>query len=124
MIKKISHIVLTLLLLISAMGVAISKHYCSGTLVSTSFFTEANSCCGDSDCCSNENNVYKVDEDYSIVSIAEIPTISEFDLIGFELMLHPANEIQNVNEPDFIVKESPPPKSIQIALSKKQLYLL
>jgi len=124
MFKKFSHIILSVLLLVSTMGLAISKHYCGGSLISTSFFHEAESCCGDSDCCQNEPNFYQVDDDFSLASISEIPLVTEVDLMGFTFILKTVNENLVDEEQKFLVAETPPPTRIQITLSKKQVYLL
>jgi hypothetical protein len=124
MFKKISHIVFSVLLLVSTMGMIISKHYCGGSLISTSVFNEAESCCGESDCCSNETDFYQVDEDYSLVAYSEIPITSEVDLIGFALLVDSFDELMIGEEHIFITAESPPPPPIHLTLSKKQVYLL
>lgn len=124
MFKNFSHIILSVLLLVSTMGVAISKHYCGGNLVSTSFFNETEPCCGASDCCTNETSFFHVEEDFSLISFSEIPVTSEVDLIGFTFLLNPENERFVEVAPEFIVTELPPPQKIQITLSKKQVYLL
>lgn len=125
MLKKLSHIVLSLLLLVSTMGVAVSKHFCSGSFVSASVFHEAKSCCGDSDCCHNEDQFYQVKDDFSTPIISTVPLLAELDILGhdlttFECLLkEPESEIT----PAFI-DYSPPPKNIQTVLSLKQVYLL
>lgn len=124
MLKKLSHIILSVMLLVSTMGVAISKHYCGDSLISTSVFTEAESCCGDSDCCHNEISFFQLDEDYSLSSISEIPFVAEVDLIGFSLLINPLDEVIIGENQDFVITESPPPPKIQISLSKRQVYLL
>ncbi len=124
MLKKFSHIILSVLLLVSTMGVTISKHYCGDSFISTSVFTEAESCCGDSDCCHNDTSFYQLDEDYSLASISEIPFVAEVDLIGFSLLINPLDEVIIGENQTFIIMESPPPAKIQISLSKRQVYLL
>ncbi len=45
MLKKIGHIMLVLLLLISTMGMTISMHFCRHHLYDIAFFGQAKSCC-------------------------------------------------------------------------------
>ena len=85
MLKKVSHIILSVLLLVSTVGVVVSKHYCSGSFVSVSVFNEAESCCGDSDCCHNENQVYQVKTDFSAPIISSVPGLAEFGILGHNL---------------------------------------
>ena len=85
MLRKISHIILSALLLATTMGMAVSKHYCSGSFVSLKLFDEAKSCCGDSDCCHNENHFYQVKDDFSAIQIQDVPQLAETDILGHEL---------------------------------------
>lgn len=124
MLRKVSHIILTLLLLVSTMGVAVSKHYCSGSFVSVSVFNEAESCCGESDCCHNEDLFFKVSDDFSTPAISAAPVLAELDILGHnlvdgELLISPETENQNP-----LFADSPPPPTIQKVLSLKQVYLL
>jgi hypothetical protein len=124
MIKKIGHIILSALLLVASVGLAISKHYCSGNLVSTSIFGEAESCCGDSDCCHNESEVYQMHEDYSLVSVSETPQSAEFDLLDFTILVYNFTVVETEETEEFFEADSPPPPKIQTVLSRKQSYLL
>jgi len=124
MLKKFSHIILSTLLMVSTMGVAISKHYCSGTFVSTSVFHEAKSCCGDSDCCHNEDQLFKLKDDFSAPVVLSAPILAELDILGHNvldtgLLVSPETEI-----PTLFYADSPPPPIIQKVLSLKQTYLL
>lgn len=125
MLRKVSHIILSSLLLISTMGLVISKHYCSGDLVSVSVFYEANSCCGVSDCCHNEDLIVKVKDDFSSPVISTIPVLAEINILGNGLL----NTESLLKEPKLDNKSifrdfSPPPKTTQTVLSLKQVYLL
>ena len=124
MFKKFSHIIFSLLLLVSTMGLVISKHYCGGSFVSISLFTEAESCCEMDGCCHNETDFYQVDEDFSITTLSEIPDVSEFNLFGFTFLLDQVNEEFIDISKNFIISETPSIVPIQIALSKRQVYLL
>ncbi len=124
MLRKVSHIILTLLLLVSTMGVAVSKHYCSGSFVSVSVFNEAESCCGESDCCHNENEVFQVKTDFSAPIISSVPVLAELDILGHNLFTEILFTSFNTEKEEFLFDSSPPPKTIQKSLSLKQVYLL
>ncbi len=127
MLQKISHIILAALLMISTMGMAVSKHYCGGELVSVSFFENENddSCCDMDNCCHNEKQIYQVKEDFSVPSASAIPVLAELDILGYDLLavesLITEPESENTNS---YIDFSPPPPKIQTVLSEKQVYLL
>lgn len=124
MLKKASHIILSILLLIAITGLTISKHYCGEELVSTSLFSEAESCCESSDCCKNETETYQLDEDFSVSSITEIPELMQLDLFAVALVLLTCEIDESENRHNFILADLPPPPKIQTALSTRQSYLL
>ena len=65
MLRKITHIVLALFLLVSTTGITISMHYCGGEYVSTSINKEAKSCCDSTGgCCENKTMHFEVEDDY------------------------------------------------------------
>lgn len=125
MLRKFSHIILSALLLATTMGMAVSKHYCSGDIIASAIFSEAESCCdGPCDCCHNENHFYQVQDDFSGVQIQDIPQSAEIDVLEnklFSLELVP--EIKN-NFNNSLFVDSPPPPKIQEVLSLHQTYLL
>ena len=124
MLRKVSHIILASLLLISTMGLAISKHYCSGSFVSVSVFHEAKSCCGDSDCCHNEDLLFKVSDDFSTPQIIHNPELAELDIYGLELLVIDLNINPQTETTQILYNNSPPPPTIQKSLSLKQVYRL
>jgi hypothetical protein len=123
MIKKIYHISSAFLLLLATTGIGISSHYCGDFWVSTSIFSEAETCCDDGSCCTTENNFFQVDDDFSAPTISASPGISEFDLPGSTINgedLSPVGRIvftqKNINDP--------PPRELHTALSLRQSFLL
>lgn len=124
MLKKFSHIVLSTVLLISTMGVVISKHYCGDSFVSTSVFHEAKSCCGDSDCCHNEDSFYQVKDDFSAPAVLAAPILAELDILGHGLFAALLEEPVIAENLYFTFTDSPPPPTIQKVLSLKQVYRL
>lgn len=124
MFKKASHIILSMLLLITTIGLAISKHYCGGELVSTRLFAEAESCCNSADCCKNESKTYQLDEDLAVASNLELPESIQLDLFVEAVVLFDAQFEENLNRKEFIITDLPPPPKIKTALSQRQTYLL
>lgn len=65
LIKKFIHIILSLLLMVSTMGITINKHYSNNELFSTTIFVEAEGCCEiPLGCCHEESTFVQVKEDY------------------------------------------------------------
>lgn len=124
MLKNFSHIILSVLLLISTMGVVISKHYCSGSFVSTSVFHEAKSCCSDSDCCHNEDSFYQVKDDFSAPAVLAAPILAELEILGHSLFAALLEVPVVAENSSFRFTDSPPPPTIQKVLSLKQVYRL
>ncbi|MCF6332602.1 MAG: hypothetical protein L3J11_04890 [Draconibacterium sp.] len=124
MLKKLSHIILSILLLATTMGVAISKHYCGGSLMSVSLSPEDEPCCDMAGCCHNETSFYQLKEDFSASQVVNTPPLASLDLMFADVFLL-LNEWQTENEPVCTITFNDPlPKNIQTALSLKQSYLL
>ncbi|MDP4208474.1 MAG: hypothetical protein Q8928_06640 [Bacteroidota bacterium] len=68
MLKKVYHIFIVCLLILATSGVTVYRHYCSGTLVSTSLVDHEKSCCGAAHCksCHNEAKQFKVIDNYNV----------------------------------------------------------
>lgn len=69
MLKKVAHIGLSLLLLISTTGVSVSKHICGQIIYDVSLMAEADSCHGSMHkdkpgCCEDEISVFQVDDEF------------------------------------------------------------
>lgn len=124
MLRKAIHIILSSLLLFATFGFTISKHYCRGNHVSTSIFGKAKSCCDDGDCCKNESELFQLDKDYALVSVSGIPPNTEFELLGFTILVHNCTVIETTEIQEFFESDLPPPLKIQTILSQNQTYLL
>ena len=125
MFKRISHIILSFVLLVSTMGMAVSKHYCGEDLISVSVFNSENdACCDMDDCCHDEAHFFKVQEDFYTPQISTIPVLAELDILGHDLFAGiglAALETEAVN-PTF--DESPRLLPLQKTLALKQVYRL
>lgn len=126
MFKKIGHIILSVVLLISTMGMAVSKHYCGEHLVSVSLYENANddSCCDMDNCCHNETKVYQVKENFSVPSIATVPVLTELEILGHNLFAKMGLLISESETVFPAFDTSPPVKPLQKALALKQVFLL
>ncbi len=95
MVKKISHIILSFLLLIATVGVSINAHYCGDTIKSIALNTADHHCCGGDMCgqCENHHVTYRISGDYlSTVSVTieeEMPSFNLFGMSGDLFILNP-----------------------------------
>ena len=124
MLRKFSHIILSTLLFVSTMGMVLSKHYCGDSFISTTFYLQAKSCCGDSDCCHDVTHVYQVKEDFSAPVVLGAPVLAELNILGHDLLLTDCLTAKEKGNTILSFDNSPPPPNIQKVLFLKQLYLL
>ncbi len=126
MLRKIAHIILGMLILISSMGMTVSRHYCGNTLKDISIISETKPCCddvGEEGCCRNETERFELEEDFvpSNVSL-------EFKAINFDFLLAivPDILVNIVEKPanTFKVFSPPPPPKLLVFLSNIQVYRL
>jgi len=93
MLKRLTHIIAVLLLMISTIGVPISSHYCGAKLMSVSIANEAKSCCKGmrkcSGCCKNESHFYKIQNEYTRGEIAQINPDSHLSFLSNLFYLYP-----------------------------------
>jgi hypothetical protein len=123
MLKRFSHISLSLLLLISTVGFAVSRHYCDDALVDVAFNQDAEPCCDTGSCCHSETNIYQLDEDFSAPQIANAPDLQEIAVFGFTLFAIDQSPAEHPAE-TFYQNNSPPPPTVHEALSLRQVFLL
>ncbi len=124
MLKKISHIVLTCLLLIATVGMAVSKHYCAGELVGVSFYGQNTHSCNMGDCCQDETQVYQLKQDYSIPAVSTAPVLAELEILGYDLFDGIGLIIPETDTDASFFDESPPVLPTQKVLALKQVFLL
>ena len=123
MLRRITHIILALFLMVATTGVTFSMHYCGGKYVSTSINTEAASCCDDGGCCENKSLHFEVEDDYvSPVQVKNVETV-ELDILfpilfvlNFELLDEEDKAIEAFSD-------SSPTPTIQTRLALLQTYL-
>ena len=70
--KQVAHISLSLILMVSIIGVTVSKHYCGDILKGTSVVTDAESCNDMEElpmgCCHNESQHFEIKDQYEITN--------------------------------------------------------
>lgn len=124
MLKRISHISLSLLLLISTVGFAVSKHYCGDALIDIAYNENAENCCDDGACCHNETLLYQLDEDCSAPQkITNAPELHEIVGWGFTVFVTSQTPADK-HSTTFHNTNSPPPSTVNEFLSLKQVFLL
>ncbi|TLX70203.1 hypothetical protein E9993_22510 [Labilibacter sediminis] len=124
MLRKITHIILALFLMVVTTGITLSMHYCGGELVSTSINKEANTCCdGTGGCCENKTLHFEVEDDFvSPIQVKNIETV-ELDVL-FPILFVLNFELSGEEEmaTNAFYDTSPPP-TIQTRLALLQTYL-
>ncbi|NQU35201.1 MAG: hypothetical protein HQ521_18400 [Bacteroidetes bacterium] len=122
MFKKISHILFALIILITSVGVTVSKHYCGSTLKSVSVIVAPEPCCEIPDgCCHDESITIKMENDFSVTSF-----FVDFTQLALELpaMVELIQDEYSGFEPITRFIHKPPPLTTQTVLSYLQSYLL
>jgi len=138
MFKKVIHIIIACLILVSTTGFTVNLHYCHDQLIDLALFSPAQSCCdaANEDPCENDNSLRKMDhcEDASIVA----ETIDDYvdSSLTEKLendhsinLLFAASILFNIQGSDAEnVKEAPwhkePPPFQEVVLSHIQSYLI
>ncbi|MBI4647170.1 MAG: hypothetical protein HY738_11420 [Bacteroidia bacterium] len=73
MLKRIGHIAIVFLLLISTTGITINKHFCCGRLIAFSLFSKPEPCCkGVCNSCHDESKHIKITNPFESSSLLEI----------------------------------------------------
>ena len=122
MFRKISHIVISILLLTSTMGITLSAHYCGENLKSISVLADPVSCCDIPDgCCHDEADSFKLEDDFAsstfqFESKQIVTLILDYSIASVEDLFN-----KNYSIPFFI---EPPPPTIKQVLSSLQVYIL
>ena len=122
MLRKISHIILSLILLVSTMGLTIDKHYCGTRLVSVSILNDTDPCCDPGDgCCHDDSETYKLSVDYTLsqsdIDFNQAPIV--LPALSFLYVPLFGGISSNAEFTVFI-----PPRSLRTTLSTFQTYLL
>ena len=84
MLKKVIHVFFAFIVLLGSTGYTLHTHYCGEEQQSSHVFDKVSSCCpvdeeGLNDCCRNESELRKLNDDYLGSNILKVYT--DFDLI-------------------------------------------
>jgi hypothetical protein len=125
MLRTVTNIVTSCLLLVSTTGLAVSKHYCGGDLVSVELKTEADACCDDGMCCNTETQFLQLEEDFiaSTTSI-DLRNLFSADLIQPNSAMELLNSFHYHYYTSIIFPDVPPPHPIPVRLALHQVYRL
>lgn len=124
MFRKITHIILTVFLMVSTTGITLSMNYCGGKWVSTSINIEAKSCCDGTDgCCENKTIHFEVEDDYINPIQVDNTKIVELDVLFPILFVLNFELLSEENETFEVFADASPPLTIQIRLSLLQTFL-
>lgn len=123
MLRTVTNIIMTCLLLISTTGFAVSKHYCGSDLVSIELKTEAEPCCDDGMCCHTESQFMQLESDF----LAATANFNLENLYSSDILLT-TSEIE-ISFPETNFKTSfnysgPPPYCTGTNLALRQVYRL
>ena len=122
MLKKISHIILALLILVTTMGMTVSAHYCGGELKSVHILSEVDNCCGEA-CSSCHNEIIKVEvEDDFTIQTFNFDFEQNFTFVPAFIQLFQISIF--TDEVVLVAYHKPPPLKIQTVLSDLQVYRL
>lgn len=124
MFRKITHIILSLFLMVVTTEVTLSMHYCSGELVSTSINKESKSCCdGAGGCCENRTLRLEIDDDY--VTPLQLQVFEPFEIVTLFTILVNLNleSADDESKAVYDLSDSPPPPLTNTRLALLQAYL-
>ncbi len=122
MLKRISHIAISILLLVATTGLTISHHYCGELMRAMANQSAASSCCDkDSECCDHEANTLRLDSEFESSKgnsdFCQLAILTSRPLVIIEEELSTnANLISHF--------KGPLPPNIQELLSNIQVYIL
>jgi len=124
MLRKVIHIIVSLLLLVTTAGFTISRHYCKANLVSVSIYGNATPCNhNDHDnCCNDSKDYFQVEDDFDLKESSFLPDLTAHKYSLFSAVnLFVAQEYSIQNFQIAVLKF---PLSDQPDLSKLQHFLL
>jgi hypothetical protein len=128
MTRRISHIILSLLLIIFTAGVSISRHFCGGELAGVSLFSStAQECSGESscqtgNCCHDEHQLVRMQEDF--VSPFVQDSVLVFLLLLAVILAPVIAAPEAVPFVRFSPAESLPPPGMKARLTRLQVFRL
>jgi len=111
MVKRISHILISLLLILATTGVTFTRHYCGDHLISSSVLGKAHNCCG-THCksCHTEISTVKVSDNFvsSVIKIDQPQQLSLDWLVAPSVDLFSSVNNNNLSPNKLFINSSPP----------------
>ncbi len=125
MVKKISHIILFVLMMVSTLGFTITKHYCGEDLVDLSISGSVDSCCDmQGACCHDEAQTFQLDQDYTVPMMVNHVDYIAFVCYEIPVLLIESLQNNTTSTDAWVVGNAPPPKDVLDFLSGIQVYRL
>jgi len=122
MFRKVSHIVISLLLLTSTIGLTLSAHYCGEDLKSISVLADPESCCDIPEgCCHDEADTFRIDDDFASSSLDFESKLIVSLILDYS---NPSYSELSVKDFQIISFIEPPPPTVNQLLSRIQVYIL
>jgi len=124
MTKKIFHITILVILVVSTIGFTITKHYCGGDLIDLSIAGDVEDCCDmEEGCCHNEQQNYQLEENYTtpvVFNHVDYLSVVIFEIPEFLIELQETTITLSASN----FRESPPPRDVLHFLADIQVYRL
>lgn len=125
MLRKITHIVLSVFLLVATTGITFSMHYCGGHLISVSINKEAKQCCdGSGGCCDNKTLHFGIEDDFVSPFKVVQSKIVELNVLLPVVNIFSANLFSEEPNATIPFADTSPPPPILKRLSLLQTYLI
>ena len=121
--RKLIHVFVAVLWLLTTTGFSVTKHYCGGKYVKSSINSTPKSCCENSSCCHNESEVFQLHENtlfQASNTVVESPSIDLFDFENLFFQLDTDSELTSV----YLDRIHIPPPNLPEHLALLQSFLL
>lgn len=125
MFKTAINILMTILLVVSTTGLAVSKHYCGHQLQSVELKPTVESCCDDGSCCHTETQFFRVDDDFLMGHTTGEPGNFHFTAIVLPSPIDEVKPFATLSTDTSINYSDPPPLVATLRrLALVQIFLL
>jgi len=122
MVRKATHIILILLLLLATSGITVSRHYCGSNPRSVSLITIPDPCCDTDGCCHTDTEIFQVKDDFSISAFNYDFEDADLDLLPVKYFDPVPGLADKMAESHYHVIHSPP--GVRYILAFNQTFIL